>query len=186
MSKTILLLVLAAAFSVFSIHAQTKQPKTVRDFFNLLPNKYFELYGCEKENSSDCDKARTEYLENFLRVDDAVNGYLEGGCDGGQECITMALFKRQDGTYIIGVETYTTLTEHNYFLEYRNGKWYDVSAKIVPQFSKNKMYVLPRYGTKIEVFAKKFIENTGSHVIYERGAKIYDLIWINGKFKIKK
>jgi hypothetical protein len=186
MQKKILYLALAVALCGISAVAQNKQPKTVRDYFNLLPQKYFEIGCCGVDTDPDSVEAHTKYLETFVRVEDTANGYLEGGCEGGQECIKMALFKRQDGTYIVGVETYTTMTEHNYFLEYRNGRWYDISAKVIPQYSKNKIYILPRYGTKIEVFAKKFVENTGSHIIYDQGPKIYDLIWSNGKFSIKK
>jgi hypothetical protein len=186
MKKRILFLVLAVALFGISAQAQTKQPKTVRDFFNLLPYKYFELDACQKESSRNCVKARAEYLQTFLKVDDAANGYLEGGCDGGQACIQMSLFKRPDDTYIIGVGTSTTITDDNYFLEYRNGRWFDVSAKVVPQFSKNNTYELPRYGTKIEVFAKKIIERGSDYVISEKGAKIYDLAWSDGKFTIKK
>ena len=187
MQKKILLLILALALFGISADAQTKQPKTVRDFFNLLPQKYFEIGCCGVDDEPDLEKAHTKYLEAFLKVEDMANGYLEGGCDGGQECIKMALFKRPNGTYIVGVETYTTMTEHNYCLEYRKGEWYDISAKVIPQFSKNKAYRLPRYGTKIEVFATKVIERiSDDQVIRETGAKLYDLVWKNGKFTIKK
>ena len=187
MQKKILFLVLAIVLFGTSSYAQTKEPKTVRDFFNLLPQKYFEIGCCGVYGEHDSEKAHAKYLEAFLRVEDTANGYLEGGCEGGQACITMALFKRPDGTYIVGVGTYTTMTEHNYFLEYRNGKWYDVSSKVVPQFSKNKLYSLPRHGTKIEVFAKKVVEKVSDdRVIYETGAKLYDLVWRNGKFTIEK
>lgn len=187
MQKKILFLVLTVALYGISALAQTKQPKTVRDFFYLLPQKYFEIGCCGVHAEPDSEKAHAKYLETFLRVDDPANGYLEGGCEGGQACIKMALFKRPNGTYIVGVETYTTMTEHNYFLEYKNGRWFDVSAKVVPQFSKNKLYSLPRYGTKIEVFAKQVIERVSDdRIIYEAGPKIYDLVWRNEKFTIKK
>lgn len=187
MQKKSLFLVLTIVLFGTSSYAQTKEPKTVRDFFNLLPEKYFEISCCVSRDEPDSEKAHAKYLEAFLEVEDTANGYLKGGCDGGQECITMALFKRPNGTYIIGVETYNTMTEYNYFLEYRNGKWYDISSKVVPQFSKNKLYSLPRYGTTIEVFAKKVIEKISEdQIIYEIGAKLYDLIWKDGKFTIKK
>jgi hypothetical protein len=187
MTKKILFLVLAAALSVISIHAQTKQPKTVRDFFNLLPQKYFEIGCCGVHDEPDSEKAHAKYLETFLRVDDAANGYLEGGGEAGQGSIKMALFKKPNGTYLVGVETADEMFEHNYFLEYRNGKWFDVSANVIPQFSKNKLYSLPRNGNKIEVFAKKIIERVSDdRIIYETGEKLYDLVWNGGKFIIKK
>ena len=187
MQKKILFLVLALVLSGISAYAQTKEPKTVRDFFYLLPQKYFEIGCCGVHDEPDTEKAHSKYLETFLSVDDPANGYLEAGGEAGQGSIKLALFKQPTGTYIIGVETYTEMTEHNYFLEYRKGRWYDVSSKVVPQFSKNKLYILPRYGTKIEVFAKKVVERINKdQVIYETGAKLYDLVWRNGKFTIEK
>ena len=62
--------------------SQTNQPKTVRDFFNLLPQKYFLLEGCEPAKDKNCQKARAAYLKTFLEVEDTANGYLKGGCDG--------------------------------------------------------------------------------------------------------
>lgn len=184
--KTLFLIFVVALFGTSS-YAQTKEPKTVRDFFNLLPHKFFEIGCCGVHDEPDSEKAHAKYLETFLRVEDTPNGYLEGGGEAGQGGITMALFKRPDGTYLVGVETADEMYEHNYFLEYRNGRWYDVSAKVVPQFSKDKLYSLPRYGTKIEVFAKKVVERiSDDQVIYEMGAKLYDLVWRNGKFTIKK
>lgn len=187
MQKKILFVILTVALFAIPAFAQTKQPKTVRDFFNILPEEYFEIGCCGVHDEPDLEKAHATYLETFLEVDDPANGYLEGRGHAGQGGIKMALFKRPDGTYLVGVDTHTVLTEDNYFLEYRNGRWYDVSAKVVPQFSKNKMYIMPRYGTKIEVFAKNVIEKLDEdQFIYEQGAKLYDLVWKNGKFTIKK
>jgi hypothetical protein len=187
MPKKIVLLILALALLGASAHAQTKKPKTVRDFFMLLPEEYFEIGCCGVHDEPDIEKAHAKYLETFLEVDDPANGYLEGRGHAGQGGIKMALFKRPDGTYLTGVDTHTVLTEDNYFLEYRNGRWYDVSSKVVPQFSKDKWYVMPRYGTTIEVYAKKVIEKIDDdRFIYEQGAKLYDLVWKNGKFTIKK
>jgi hypothetical protein len=187
MQKKILFLVFAVALFGISVSAQTKQPKTVRDFFNLLPQKYFEIGCCGVHDEPDSVKAHTKYLETFLRVEDAANGYLEGGGEAGQSSIIMALFKRPNGTYIVGVETAGEMFEHNYFLEYRNRRWYDISAKVIPQFSKAKIYNLPRYGTKIEVFDRKVIEKiSDDRIIYETGAKLYDLVWRNGEFTIRK
>jgi hypothetical protein len=187
MKKKVLFLVFAFALFGTLSYAQTKEPKTVRDFFNLLPQKYFEIGCCGVHDEPDSEKAHTKYLETFLRVEDTANGYLEGGGEAGQGGITMALFKRPNGTYVIGVSTANEMYDHNYFLEYRNGKWYDISAKIIPQFGKNKFYSLPRHGTKIEVYSKKVIEKISEdQIIYETGEKLYDLIWKDGKFTIKK
>lgn len=164
-----------------TIESQTGQPRTVRDFFNLLPQKYFTLEGCEPAKDKNCEKARREYVKTFLEVEDAKNGYWKSGCDGAQSCLTMALFKRPDATYIVLVLTEFEMGEDSYFLEYKNGKWADIGAKIIPEYSSKNTYVPPRYGTMVEVFKKNFPEPEYS----ERGAKLYDLEWKEGKFSKK-
>jgi hypothetical protein len=162
--------------------SQTNQPRTVRDFFMLLPEKYFVLEGCERGKDKDCRRARLDYLKTFAEVED--------GCDGGQACIEMALFKRPDNSYLVGVATSAEMMNNYYFLDYKNGKWTDVSAQVVPQFSKKNMYELPRYGTTVKVFAKKIIEEGNNYgdkyEISEKGARLYDLEWKDGKFTIKR
>lgn len=161
---------------------QTKEPRSVRDFFNLLPQKYFTLEGCEPAKDKNCERARREYIKTFLEVEDTKNGYWKSGCDGAQSCLTMALFKRPDASYIVHVLTEFEMGEDSYFLEYKNGRWTDIGAQIVPEYSAKNTYVPPRYGTTVEVFKKNFPEPEYS----ERGAKIYDLEWKDGKFSIKK
>lgn len=178
MKKIFLTLAFVLSILPPSIIAQTTQPKTVRDFFNLLPQKYFTLEGCEPKTDKNCNQARKEYIQNYLEIEDTANGYWKSGCDGGQSCLDIALFKRPNGTYVVAVHTIYETDEINYFLEYKNGKWFDISAQVVPNFSKKNIYELPQKGTTIVVYKKKFPEPSYS----ERGAKIYNLVWKNGKF----
>ncbi len=166
----------------FEIKAQTKQPKTVRDFFELLPQKYFTLESCEPRRDKNCVKARKEYLQRYLEVEDTANGYMKGSCDGAQSCFRMALFKRPNGTYIVGLNTLFEAGEDTYFLEYANGSWKDVGAQLVPEYNKRKTYELPRHGTTLQVYELKNVEEGFN----ERGRKLYDLIWKAGKFVIQK
>lgn len=165
----------------FSANAQTNQPKTVRDFFNLLPQKYFTLEGCQPSSDKNCNKARREYIDSFLEIEDTANGYWKSGCDGAQSCLTMALFKRPNAAYIVALKKEFESGTDNYFLEYRNGKWFDISAQVVPSFSKNNIYELPRTGTTVGVFAKNKNSEFG-----DKGKKLYDLVWKNGKFSVKR
>lgn len=176
------------AFSIFAANApaQIKNPKTVRDFFTLLPQKYFTLEGCLPVKDRNCVKARNEYLKNFTEVEDTANGYFKGGCDGAQSCLEMALFKRSDNSYIVGLATFAEMINDYYFLEYRNGKWSDISTKVIPQYSQKNMYELPRRGTTIKVYAKKIIETGSNYEISEKGERLYDLEWKGGKFTVKK
>ncbi len=160
-------------------------PRTVVDFFRLLPEKYFTLEGCDRDIDKDCSKARTEYLKTFTEVEDIKNGYFKGGCDGAQSCIEMAIFKRPDDTYLVGVATFAEMMNDFYFLDYSGGKWIDVSTDVVPDFSKQNWYELPRFGTTMKVFEKKVTERTEEFEISEKGRQIYELSWKDGKFTRK-
>ncbi len=162
--------------------AQTNQPKTLREFFTLLPPKYFTLEGCEPNKDKNCDKARAEYIKTFLEIEDTKNGFWKSGCDGAQSCLTFSLFKRPDASYIVHLLTEFEMGEDSYFLEYKNGKWSDIGAEIVPEYSAKNTYIPPQKGTTVEVFKKNFPEPEYS----ERGAKIYDLQWKDGKFQRQK
>lgn len=166
--------------------ASDTPPKTVRDFFMILPEKYFLLEGCEPVKDKDCRQAKLDYLKTFGEVIDTANGYLKGSCDGAQSCLEMAIFKRPDNKYIVGLAVSQEMMNNYYFLDYENGKWTDVSAQIVPQFSKKNIYELPRRGTTVKVFAKKILEKGKDYEISDKGEKLYDLEWSGGKFSVKK
>lgn len=167
------------------VKPKSGQPKTVTDYFSLLPQQIFALEGCDPTQDKGCKKARKEYLKNFKQVEDTKNGYFKAGCDGGQSCIEMALFKRPDATYVVAVAIEFEMGEEYYFLDYKNGVWSDISKKVIPGFSKENAYKIPRFGTTIEVYSTKLIEKGEDYEMRERGGKIYDLEWKNGKF-VKK
>lgn len=163
--------------------AQVKQPKTVRDFFMLLPAKYFSLDCCMNKNAR---QGKEEYLRRYLDVEDTANGYMRGAGDAAQEGFEMALFKRANGTYLVAFYTFgeggVEDTPWCVFLDYKNGKWTDVSRAVVPNYNAQKYaYELPQQGTTIEVFQK---DENGED--FYKGKKLYDLIWQNGKFTVKK
>lgn len=172
---------LIGAFALFA-NAQTNQPRTVREFFNLLPQKYFTLEGCvANPTKANCDRARREYIDAYLEVEDKANGYWKSGCDGAQSCLVMVLFKRPNGAYIVALQREFEMGTDNYFLEYRGGRWTDISARVIPGFSRKNIYELPQKGTTVAVFAKKKNSETGG-----RGKKLYNLVWKSGKFSVKK
>jgi len=187
MINLILRILFVSILSIFLLgqiaSAQPKQPGNVRDFFNLLPQQYFPLEDCSANpTQKNCERARREYLKSHLEVEDNANGYMKGGCDGAQYCFTLALFKRANNIYIVALHVEGDEEDENYFLEYKNRKWFNISAQVVPKFSQNNVYELPRKGTTIGVFKK----NTANLNDRARGIKLYDLVWKNGKFTIQK
>ena len=160
------------------------EPSNVMEFFAALPEKYFTLEGCDRAADKDCSKARADYLKTFTEVSDVPNGYFKGGCDGAQSCITMAIFKRPDGKYLVGVATAFEMGNEFHFLDYAGGQWRDASAE-VPEFSPKNWYELPRVGTTMGVFEKKVIEKGADYEVTEKGRKLYDLVWKDGKFSKK-
>jgi hypothetical protein len=160
-------------------------PTNVMEFFAALPDKYFTLEGCDRSTDKDCSKARGEYLKTFTEVSDIPNGYFKGGCDGGQSCIEMAIFKRPDGKYLVGVATFAEMINEFHFLDYAGGQWRDASSE-VPEFSAKNWYELPRVGTTMNVFEKKVIEKGDDYEVTEKGRKLYDLVWKDGKFTRQK
>ena len=170
-------------FSAVSISAQSKAPKTVRDYFMALPDKYFSLDCCMMLPKS---KRKAEYLKRYLVTEDAANGYMKASGDAAQEGFVMALFKRPNGSYLIGFYTEgeggAEDTPWTVFLNYNAGKWTDVSRSVVAGHDKSKyIYELPRKGTTVEVFSKK--EDAEGY----KDKKLYDLVWKDGKFvKLKR
>ena len=175
-----ILAVVALMLASKTATAQTSPPKTVREFFNLLPQKYFPLEACSANpTKKNCDRARAEYLKRFIEIEDTTNGYLKGGCDGAQSCFHMALFKRPNGNYIVGLTTSNEADEDSYFLEYSGAKWRDIGAQVVPEYGKNKVYHLPRYGTTVEVYE---YNKVAGEDYSKRGRKLYDLVWKDSRF----
>jgi len=181
LSVSFVFILIVSAIPVVS--AQSKGPKTVRDFFMLLPGKVFSIECCLHRNPR---IAKEVYLKKYLETEDTPNGYMKGGGDGAQDGFEMALFKRPDGTYLIG---FYTIGEGGvedvpfaFFLQYKSGRWTDISKTAVPGYDPlTKIYQLPRRETTVEVFQKD--ETAGD---FNRGKELYDLTWKNGKFTIKK
>lgn len=66
-------------------------------------------------------------------------------------------FKCTDGKCIIGLGVSQEIVDNYHSLDYENGKWMDIFAQKVPQFSKRNMYELQRKGTTVKVFARRFL-----------------------------
>ena len=148
---------------------QSATPRTVVDYYLLLPDKYFEA---NKEQ-------RVKWMLDHKRgaIVDVKNGYLLAPGDGAQMSIVVCLFKNHDGTYLVGVDAsywedieYTRLN----FYRYENGNFIDVTKAVLPVAPHEELkYEMPRYGTTIEV------RN-------QHRRRIYDLVWNRRRFWLKR
>ncbi len=158
----------------YAMHAQTKMPKatgprTVLDYYTLLPDKYFEANREQRVNWM-LDPKRGAIV-------DVKNGYLYAPGDGAQTDIYVCLFKRSDGTYLIAVNYDDKNGVFESFLDfyvYHHGRLRDVGKSVMPvAFKKRLHYGLPRYGSTITVTNKS-------------GKKLYDLVWVRNVFRLKR
>ncbi len=161
-------------------------PKDIRGYFMALPQDVFALEGCEPKKDPNCVNAKKKYLDRFLKVDDPDNGYLSAGGDGAQDSIRMAIFRKPDGTALIGVNDVGEMKDSSKFYDFANGDFDDVSLEVVPEYSSLNIYEIPRKGTTVPVYAKRVIEQGADYQVTEKGEKLYDLIWTKGEFSIKR
>lgn len=167
-----------------SEQAPQTEPKTVREFFMAFTQEVFFLEGCEESKDPGCRDAKKKYLETYLEVEDTKNGYLSAGADGAQAALTMTIFRRPSGKYIVAVNQFGEIGDDYNFFEYENGRWKDISKDVIPEYSTGNIYELPRFGTTIQVFKKIVIDSDGVVDMTEKGEKLYDLNWKDGRFTI--
>jgi hypothetical protein len=155
--------------------AQTPEPKTVADFFLLVPDNYMEGY----------DRSfREELLAGKRRgaVVDTANGFISYEASDNPMGFEFAIFRKSNGGYIVA---YSNSISDNfdweimdgytlYLLSYDGGNWRDVKESLLPKpFNKKLTYRLPRRGTSIEVSD-------------EKGRSLYTMAWRNDRFEIER
>jgi hypothetical protein len=152
-------------------------PKTVLDYFYLLPQSYFEFPKSQLNSYL--------YSEGFnmLTTVDEKNDYLRMAGDAAQVSIYMALF-RHKGRVLVGIYADGEGGGDLDLMRYENGKWKDVTKSMLPvPYNENYHYIIPRYGTTIKVTTGNKEDNWEE---YGRGKRVYDLVWTNGKFKVRR
>lgn len=145
--------------------------ETVLSIYLKLPAKYLNW---------EIDKLKT------IKIKDIQNGYLFLERPSSESYAEMAVFTYQDKT-IIGISESVcgpccgTL---NYkFINYKNGKFKDVTSSIFPQIPFDwrfkSIIKIPRYGTQIKIFNPGFNRQPTSK------NKLYPIYynWVNGKFQ---
>jgi len=166
MNRNLLMLAIFC-FVIFTAASFARQssPKDVVEFYLAIPGKFYEPDRKHREEMLREESGR-------IIAKDVKNGYLAISGDAGDPGIVLAIFKKSDGQYIVGLNVYDEMTEQFYFLRRDNGVWRDISSEIVPEYDKRLKYELPRYGTTVKVTNKA-------------GKKLYDLVWNQGRF-VKK
>jgi hypothetical protein len=165
---TIILLLVLVSSSTVAAQSST-EPRTVVDYYMLLPNKYFE---------ADRDQ-RLHWMLDPKRgaIVDIRNGYLYAPGDGAQTDIYTCIFKRNDGAYLVAVNyndkdgVFETFLD---FFVYERGNLTKVTKSVLPvPFSKDLFYELPRHGMTIRVTNAS-------------GKRLYDLVWNQLVFRVRR
>jgi hypothetical protein len=175
--RVLCLLTVALGAGVKAAAAQPAEPKTVRDFFLLVPERYTVGYDL---------RFREEMLRGERRgvVVDIANGYISYDESDNPSGFEFAIFRKSDGKYLVAYSTgafYDPELDKElgnwpamYLLSYEGGKWRDVTRASLPvAFDKKLAYKLPRQGRSIEVWDG-------------RGRKLYTLAWRNDQFNLRR
>ena len=171
------------AISLTFSNGQTKPPKTVRDYFKLIPSEYFSISCCEEN--------KDEFIKKYVAVEDNQNGFMEGADteeDPKYQGFVLKILPPQNGKTVLGLYSHSINWQDYYFLEYKNGKLWNIS-KTIPSYSLDNIYEFPRSGSIIKVYKKKYDSPTkeiNAENSVERGKYLYSLIWQNGKFTVRK
>ncbi|MEP6903715.1 MAG: hypothetical protein ABJA66_18475 [Actinomycetota bacterium] len=193
MTKIWLLVFIVLTF-VFSTSAQNSPPKTVTDFFLSLPEKYFAPY----INGEGATPNLRDYRKSIIKIEDIKNGYLrieEPTTEGWAE---VAIFKKTNGKYIVGISQVgcgPSCSSEETFLSYENGNWQEITAQVLPKITEAQVnaaykrgkvskenqsgllvYELPRTGTTIKV---KTGDDDAAEVV------LFELNWNGANFVLK-
>lgn len=148
------------------VNTQQTELRTVVDYFLALPDRFTgETTREERKRLVSEDSGR-------LITKDLKNGYLAISGDGGSPGFVVAIFKKPDGKYLVGVNPYFEMGEDFFILSFENGKWINFTRMVIPGYDPKSHYVLPQYGTTIKV------QNQAEKDLYE-------LVWKGGQF-VKK
>src|SRR5262245_43670359 len=165
----LLLTIAVVSFATAAQSPNTNHPRTVVDYYMLLPDKYFEANRDE----------RVHWMLDPKRgaIVDITNGYLYAPGDGAQTDIYTCIFKRSSGGYLVAVGyndkdgVFETFLD---FFVYDQGHMRNVTKTVLPvRFNKGLYYNLPRHGNTIAVTKPS-------------GKKLYDLVWTGHVFRVER
>ena len=146
------------------------QPKTVVDYFLLLPQRYFE--GSPSDLLSASGKTRRPIV-------DVGHDYILAPGGDAQPTLNVVLFRHNERVLVAVLDGgYDPPIPTLDFLRYEHRHWKKVTKQVLPQDAwpdpyQHWTYTLPRHGTTIEV------TDSG-------GAQVFDLVWRDGRFHIRR
>jgi hypothetical protein len=197
MNRILLLIVAITTFSAFA----SGQPKTIMDYYLAMPTDYYakDIEGNEIKGKA----ALTKFRKSLIKIEDIKNGYLrlEGTWEGWAE---IALFKKNDGSYIIGhAESGCGPACEGFikFYTYNAGKWAEITNSVFPQLTEAQIkqafddkninaeedgmshyYLLPRQGTTVKMACNMCDDGTTSD---ENDTVLKEFVWNGEKFTMK-
>jgi len=161
---------IAIALGVDPVAAQSTEPKTVADFFRLVPERYIGYDLAFREGLLGGERRGT--------VIDIPNGFISWDASDNPEEFEFAIFKKNNGKYLaafsVGYDSQFPQASRFVLLSYERGRWRDVTRASLPvAYNRRLTYKLPRQGRTIEVWD-------------ENGHQPYLLTWANDRFRIKR
>jgi hypothetical protein len=152
------------------VKINTSNPKTVLDYYLLLPLGYAGV-----EDEARAKHRRQEFLDSlhYGSILDIPNDYIRYKGDSGWPNICVALF-RHSGRVLIAVFDYgyDGSDPGLNLLRYESGKWRDVTeAMLPPGLGPHDNYELPRYGTTIPVANRQ--ETKRGYLKWRNGAFVF-------------
>ena len=164
--------------------AKPAPPKTVLDYFLLLPATGQFATEVPKSERKEWLYANPKTFGATKPIVDIKNDYLLFPGDGAQGTIQFAVFRYKGRALIVMRDNFEDGTLD--FLRYEKGRWQDVTKQMMPvPYNVHYDYHVPRWGTTIRVTAgRNYFKDVKPAP--NRGKKIYDLVWVGGKFKVKR
>ncbi len=179
----------------------TTDPKTVLDYYYLLPEQYYRSANDADWRGNDIEETTTfgKRRSNIQTVDEK-NMYLQYYPFLGEGDASMRVFKNPDGTHVVAVEVRACgpgCEQKLSLLEYKNGEWADVKQALLPEVSPEVL--LERMQAKgqcepngdcedVATFLYKLPRRGTIMSIYEQFSFTQNLVkfkWQNGKFILK-
>jgi hypothetical protein len=142
--------VLSGAIFAFGQKTQTqtieKKPRNVVDFLVLLPKNYVGNYTVANR--------RKHLKENGTT--DTANGFAQlGGTGENDSFVTVAIFKKDDASYLVTTSVSGANGQRFYFLDYDGKKFVDAAKRVLPadfgikKFHDGYSCELPRFNRTI-------------------------------------